>query len=114
LSGAPSHFYRLISNYSFGEFKDPAQVDDIPESEVKIPGLSAGDYEVSFFDPKTGNESVGSVVTVVNDTLTISLPLFKKDIALKVSRVAVTGLYQAANTRPEVTRGQNFPNPLMA
>ena len=51
---------------------------------AEVPGLKAGDYQVEFYDTKTGKILEKSTVTAEGETLTLLLPGFSGDLAVKL------------------------------
>ena len=51
---------------------------------AEVPGLKAGDYQVEFYDTKTGKILEKSVIAAAGETLTLLLPGFSGDLAVKL------------------------------
>lgn len=51
---------------------------------AEVPGLKAGDYQVEFYDTKTGKILEKSTITAAGETLTLLLPGFSGDLAVKL------------------------------
>jgi hypothetical protein len=78
--------YGYVYDKSLPQWQDPASTAAIKTAELKIGSLTSGNYRVDYFDPQAGTAFYsGDVYPTVNDSLTILLPSFKKDLAFKVS-----------------------------
>ena len=51
---------------------------------AEIPGLGAGEYQAEFYDTKTGKITEKSAITAAGETLTLLLPGFSGDLAVKL------------------------------
>ncbi|MBX9850663.1 MAG: glycoside hydrolase family 5 protein, partial [Cytophagaceae bacterium] len=77
--------YGYVYDQSLPQWIDPASVTAVTTAQIKIGSLTPGSYKVDFFDPQAGSAFVaGGTYTTVNDTITVPIPSFKKDIAFKV------------------------------
>ncbi len=79
---------------------DEAVFDD---ARVEIDGLAAGAYEVEFWSPATGERVSRGEFATSGAALSVALPKFKRDLALKVRWKAAGG---AAPGTPPAASGQ--------
>ncbi|MDD5570139.1 MAG: T9SS type A sorting domain-containing protein [Bacteroidales bacterium] len=101
--------YGYIYDQTYGQWADSSAVSSISGIILKIGPLDAGNYKVDFVNPQTGVSNTSpSVYTASNDTITVALPDFKKDLAFKVYDEGAVGIknliYQNNNIKV-------FPNP---
>jgi hypothetical protein len=55
------------------------------EKRLQVVGLDAGEYDVEFWNPRTGQVmATESLVTHAHESAIISLPSFSRDIAFKI------------------------------
>lgn len=83
--------YGYVYDKSYGAWADPASVAAITTGIIRIGSLTPGSYQVDFFDPQAGTAFFGGgTYTSVNpnDSITVPLPSFKKDIAFRVTPTA--------------------------
>lgn len=76
---------------------------------AEIPGLGAGDYQVEFYDTKTGKILEKSTVTAEGETLTLLLPGFSGDLAVKLKPKEKDTLWKSIDfPRPKKVPEQSF------
>ncbi|MFL5729300.1 MAG: T9SS type A sorting domain-containing protein [Cytophagaceae bacterium] len=83
-----SYAYGYVYDHSLPEWIDPASVTAVTSASIKVGSLAPGSYKVDFFDPQAGTAFfAGGTYTALaspNDSITVPLPSFKKDLAFKV------------------------------
>lgn len=84
-----AHAYGYVNDISYGDYADPAGLTNVTGAVLRVGPLTAGSYSVQFWNPQTGATSSGGTLATTLDSLTISLPSFKKDIAYKITPVAL-------------------------
>lgn len=100
--------YGFIYDQTYGQWADSSAVNVISGVVLKIGPLNPGNYKVDFINTISGiRDTSSSILTTLNDTITVPIPDFKKDIAFKV--------YPANVNVAEVLISNNFinvyPNP---
>ncbi len=66
------------------EMPDPAQQAELDGLAVSLDGLTPGNYEVEFWDTYRGKVAGRRSESVTTGTLSVRLPAFRNDMALKV------------------------------
>jgi hypothetical protein len=105
--------YGYVYDKSLPQWQDPATTPAIITAQLKIGSLTAGNYRVDYFDPQAGTSFYsGDVYPTVNDSITVFVPSFKKDLAFKVSSTLdpVTSIVDGHQDKP-ANRIYLYPNP---
>jgi hypothetical protein len=63
---------------------EDSAIADVSGATYALTGLVNGTYRVDYTDPMTGASKGSSTVTVSNGSLTLALPAFRRDLAVKV------------------------------
>ncbi|ATC64649.1 hypothetical protein CMV30_12155 [Nibricoccus aquaticus] len=88
----PTSAYAYVLDRSFGEWA--ASPPAVTGATLTLNGLTAGNWQIYFFNPQTGAQQTGPLLTATTGTeLTISLPAFTKDLALKLRPTASRETY---------------------
>lgn len=103
--------YGYIYDNSLPEWEDPAGVTPLAGAVINVGPLTAGSYNVDFFDPQAGTAFTtgGTYSTTPNDSILVSVPSFVKDIAFRVYPSPSTTSTIVSNTSSST--GQIYPNP---
>jgi hypothetical protein len=79
--------YGYVYDKSYGAWANTSSLSSITTAVIRIGSLTPGSYQVDFFDPQAGSTfySGGTYTSVSpNDSITVLIPSFKKDIAFRV------------------------------
>lgn len=79
--------YGYVNDVSYGDWA--ASTPNITTSALRVGPLTAGSYNIEYWDPKTGAITNGGTASTTLDSLTLTLPTFNKDIAYKITPVAL-------------------------
>jgi hypothetical protein len=105
--------YGYVFDKSLPEWQNPGTATAIATAQIRIGSLTAGNYRVDYFDPQAGTSfTPGDVYETINDSITIHLPSFKKDLAFKVYSTTdpVTSIFDPHQDKSS-TRVSLYPNP---
>jgi hypothetical protein len=83
------HAYGYVNNLSYGEWAAPALVTDAVNAQLRVGPLTPDTYRIEYWDPITGAITDGGEVATTQDSLTLDLPVFKKDLAYKITSVSL-------------------------
>lgn len=61
-------------------------VDNTARKDSVIVALPAGEYQVTWFDPKTGETRRPSTIRVQSETPAVASPLYVEDLVLDIRR----------------------------
>jgi hypothetical protein len=104
--------YGYVYDKSASQWQDPSTATAISTAQIKIGSLTNGNYQVDYFDPQAGTAFYsGGVYATVNDSITIPLPSFKKDIAFKVSATTSSPTSILGHHSKPSDRIYLYPNP---
>ncbi len=77
--------YAYITDDEYGFYADPSSVSDVTGATYRLGPMPQASYQVEFFSPVSGAWLGTQTVGRINDSITLTFPTFKKDIAFRVS-----------------------------